>query len=150
MKNFLKDENNANKYSDQENLQWSLLRAMEWGVWPAFLSGPIIPLLLPFFEWYKVIGAVAVLTVLWSLIRYKYINLMAAQFGVYFVYLKWITCPLAAIYLGIHHHYVLAALALLWPVLSAWLGIFVGGTKTGIIQGMLMKKLGYSRTENPF
>jgi hypothetical protein len=39
-------------YSDKENLQWSLLRAVEWGIWPAFLSQPIVSVLLMFFEWW--------------------------------------------------------------------------------------------------
>jgi hypothetical protein len=92
---------NPLEHSDEENLRWSWLRAVEWGIWPAFLSGPIVPLLLPFFEWWKVIGIVVVLTVLWSFIRYKYVNLTMASFGVYFVSLKWVVCPAVAIYLNI-------------------------------------------------
>jgi hypothetical protein len=119
------------------------LRAIEWGIWPAFLSEPIVPLLLPFFEWWGIIGVVAVLTVLWSFIRYKYINLTMARFGVYFVLLKWIACPLAAIYLAVQHNYILAILAIVWPMLAAYLGIFVGGAQIGKIQKMFMAELGY-------
>ena len=133
-----------NKHSNEENLQWSLLRAIEWGIWPAFLSGPIVPALLPFFEWWRIIVVVAVLTVLWSAIRYKYINLSMAKFGVYFVFLKWIACPISAIYLIIHHNFILTILALFWPMLAAFLGILVGGTQVGIIQKMFMRELGYS------
>jgi hypothetical protein len=31
----------------------------------------------------------------------------------------------------------------MWPTLSAFLGIFIGGTKVGVIQKMFMNKLGY-------
>jgi hypothetical protein len=134
---------NPSEHSDEENLRWSWLRAVEWGIWPAFLSGPVVPLLLLFFEWWKIIGVVAILTILWSFIRYKYINLAMARFGVYFVFLKWIACPLAAIYLIVQHNYILAILAILWPMLAASLGIFVGGTQIGILQKMFMNKLGY-------
>ena len=138
---------NPHEHSDEENLRWSWLRAVEWGIWPAFLSGPIVPLLLPFFSWWKVIGAAAVLTILWSFIRYKNVNLAMARFGVYFVLLKWVACPLTAIYLAIQHNYILALPSLLWPMLAAYLGIFVGGTQIGRIQNMFMIKLGYSRNK---
>jgi hypothetical protein len=131
--------------SDEENLRWSLLRAIEWGIWPAFLSGPVVPLLLPFFEWWKIIGVVVILT--WSFMRYKYINVAMASLGVYFVFLRWIVCPLAAIYLVIQHNYILAILAIFWPMLAGFLGIFVGGTKIGTIQKMFMNKLGYSENK---
>jgi len=139
---------NPSEHSDEENLRWSWLRAVEWGIWPAFLSGPVVPLLLPFFEWWKVIGVVAILTVLWAFIRYKYINLAMARLGVYFVLLKWIACPVAAIYLVIQHNYILAVLSLVWPAFASFLGVFVGGTQIGVIQKMFMNKLGYSENKH--
>lgn len=138
---------NPLEHSDEENLRWSWLHAVEWGIWPAFLSGPVVPLLLPFFEWWKIIGIVAILTVLWSFIRYKYINLAMARFGVYFVFLKWIACPLAIIYLVVQHNYILAILSFLWPMLAAYLEIFVGGIQIGKIQKMFMAELRYLEKE---
>lgn len=134
--------------SDQENLTWSWLRAVEWGIWPAFLSGPVAPLFFLFFEWWKVIGVILILTIIWAFIRYKYINTTMASLGVYFVLLKWITCPLAAVIFAMQHNYILAVVSLLWPSLSAYFGFFVGGTKIGIIQKMIMKKFGYSENKN--
>ena len=135
---------NSHEHSDEDNLRWSLLRAMEWGIWPAFLSGPIAPLLFPFFSWWKVIGIIVLLTIVWSVIRYHYVNTGMARLGTYFVLLKWVSCPLAAIYLIIHRNYILAALSLVWPGLAAFLGVFVGGAQIGKLQKAFMNKLGYS------
>jgi hypothetical protein len=71
-----------------------------------------------------------------------------ARFGVFFVFLKWITVPAAMIYLLIQHKYISAVVALLWPIfLAPYLGIFIGGTKIGNIQEMFMAQLGYSRKQ---
>lgn len=139
---------NPAEHSDEENLRWSWLRSVEWGIWPAFLSGPIVPLFLPFYDWWKIIGIVAIITTAWALIRYKYVNVSIATCGAYFVLLKWITCPIAAVYLTTQQKYILAVLSLMWPMLSAFLGIFVGGTEIGVIQKSFMNKLGYEIKAN--
>jgi hypothetical protein len=127
-----------------------MLRAIEWGIWPAFLSQPIVPVLLIFFEWWGVIGVFIILTILWSFVRYRYVNVAMARFGVFFVLLKWITVPVAVIYLLIQQNYISAVVALLWPIfLAPYLGIFIGGTKIGKIQEMFMAQLGYSEKQPP-
>jgi TPR repeat protein len=137
-------------FSDQENLKWSMLRAIEWGIWPAFLSQSIVPLLLIVFEWWEVIGVFIILTILWSFVRYRYVNVAMARFGVFFVLLKWITVPAAVIYLFVQHNYISAVVALLWPIfLAPYLGIFIGGTKIDKIQEMFMSQLGYIRKQPP-
>jgi hypothetical protein len=103
-----------------------------------------------FFELWEVIGVVIILTILWSFVRYRYVNVALARFGVFFVILKWITVPAAVIYLLIQRNYVSAVVALLWPILLApYLGIFIGGTKVGKIQEMFMAQLGYSEKQPP-
>lgn len=131
-------------HSDQENLQWCWLRSVEWGIWPAFLSIPIVPLLLIYFIWWKVFIAVAIFTVAWSFIRYKYVNVGLASMGVHFVFLKWITTPLVLIYFIGQGNYILAIVSVLYTIFAAYFGVFVGGTKIGVIQKMFMNKLGYS------
>jgi TPR repeat protein len=137
-------------FSDQENLQWSMLRAIEWGIWPAFLSQSIVPVLLIVFEWWEVIGVFIILTILWSFVRYRYVNVAMARFGVFFVLLKWITVPAGVIYLLVQRNYISAIVALLWPIfLAPYFGIFIGGTKIGKIQEMFMAQLGYSEKQPP-
>ena len=55
------------QHSDDENLRWALLRAIEWKHWPLFLSQPIVPVLLYFYPWPWVIGLVFVATFVWWL-----------------------------------------------------------------------------------
>lgn len=131
------------EHSNEENLRWAWLRAVEWGIWPAFLSGPIVPLLFLFFEWWKIVIVVAILTIAWSFIRYRYVNVTIASLGVYFVNLKWVTCPVAAIYLIVQHNYILAILAVVWPAITGFFSLFVGGIKIEVIQNKFMNKLGY-------
>ncbi len=62
-------------HSDQANLTWAQLRAVEWGRWPIFLSQPLAPILLLFFDWKAVILVVVVANLLWAiLVRYQFVN----------------------------------------------------------------------------
>ena len=135
----------SSKRSDQENLRWSLLRGMEWGVWPAFLSGPIVPLLLLVVSLWKIVLGVGILTISWSFIRYKFVNVFWAELGCFWSQLSWVTVPTGVVLLLMHKHYLLAFVALIWPFISAFFGLFVGGAQAGRIQQMFMQKLGYDR-----
>jgi hypothetical protein len=57
--------------------------------------------------------------------------------GRFFVKVKWITIPIAVIYLSYSGHYVLAVVSLLWTYLASLIG-FVPGGLTGKIQKMFM------------
>src|SRR5205085_7446618 len=91
---------NAQEHSNDENLRWCWLRAMEWGTWPIFISQPIAPVAILFFSWWSVVLATLIATVLWILfIRHTLVIPALAYWGALFVRLKWITCPIAAIIL---------------------------------------------------
>lgn len=128
--------------TDQENLTWCYLRAVEWQSWPAFLSQPIVPILFIFVPWYYVLLAVIVLSWLWAVVRHKFVNPSLAELGVFFVKLKWITIPVAVFYLAYTEHYVLAIVSLLWTYLASIIG-FVPRAYTGAIQKMFMASFGY-------
>jgi len=133
------------EHSDQENLTWAWLRAVEWGRWPIFLSQPIAPLLLLFFSWPAVVIGTILLNLLWAgFVRYRVVNVKAAYYGVIMVRLKWLICPIVAIYLYSGGQLVGAALALLWPLLIFVIGA-VPTTQIGKIQNMFMSQLGYER-----
>ncbi|HQG93116.1 MAG TPA: hypothetical protein PLN27_15780 [Acidobacteriota bacterium] len=133
-------------HSDQENLRWCYLRAIEWKALPAFVSQPIIPILFIFFPWYLVLGGLLILSWLWAAIRNKFVSPSIAEYGVFFVKLKWITIPAAVIYLAYSAHYVLAGVSLFWTYLAVIFG-FVPGGKTGVIQERFMKSLGYESAQ---
>ena len=126
------------EHSDQENLTWAWLRAVEWGRWPIFLSQPIAPVLLLLFSWPSAVIGTIVVNLLWAgFVRYRVVNVKAAYYGANFVRLKWIICPVVAIYLYSIGDVVGAALALLWPLLIFLIGA-LPTTQTGKIQNMFM------------
>ena len=134
------------EHSDQENLTWCRLRAVEWGRWPIFLSQAIAPLFLLFLPWYAVVLSTIALNLLWAIsIRYRFISLAAAYYGVLVAKLKWVTCPGVAAYLYINGDKLGAAFALFWPLVIFIIGASPA-TRTGKIQGMFMAKLGYEKT----
>jgi len=76
-------------------------------------------------------------------IRYNVVIPAIAEFGVYFVKLKWITVPVAAIYLMMRHEYLLTVITLFWPWLAGILGCFPPGL-VGKTQKMFMARFGYA------
>jgi len=133
---------NPTEHSDQDNLTWSWLRAVEWGRWPLFISQPVAPILLVFLPWKHVVIGTVVTNILWAIfIRYTFVSVPAASFGVYLAKLKWITCPFCAVYLFATHETVAATLSLLWPLVIVPLGI-LPTTQIGRLQKMFMSRLG--------
>jgi hypothetical protein len=140
---------NPSEHSDQDNLTWSYLRAIEWGRWPIFLSQLVAPILLVFFNWVSVIVGVILLNILWSfLVRYRFVSVTVAYWGAVFARLKWLFCLGAAIYLFLNHRTISAILSLSWPMLIFILGM-LPTTQIGIIQKMFMKALGYEPAMKP-
>jgi len=134
------------EHSDQENLTWAWLRAVEWGRWPIFVSQPIAPLFLLFFPWPAVVVGTILLNLMWAgFVRYRFVNIKSAYYGAIAVRLKWVTCPAVAIYLYSAGELVGAVLALLWPLLIFVIGA-LPSTEISRIQNMFMSQLGYEST----
>jgi len=132
---------NYETYSEAEIQRWLWLRAMEWRVWPAFISQPIVPILFIFWPWFYVLIVVFLIGVIWCPIRYAFVSVRLAEVGCLFVqYLKWPTALAGCVYLIICKNYVPAAIALLWPFLSSLIGIH---GKVGVVELTLAKKIGY-------
>lgn len=128
-------------WNDDEIKRWLWLRAVEWAALPAFVSQPLVPILLIFFPWYWVLGTVVTLGVLWCPIRYLFVNVAVATAAALFVaWLKWPTAVGSAIYLFLHHHPLPAVIALLWPLLGGFVGI---PGEVGIIELAFAKKIGF-------
>ena len=131
------------EYGPQEKQRWCLLRAIEWGIWPAFLSIPLVPLLLLFVPLWNIIVVVGILTIAWSFVKYKFVNVLLAYLGCLWVQLKWISIPASIVLLLLRRHYLLACVALIWPFIASFFGLLSGGTQIGRIEEAFMKKLGY-------
>lgn len=131
------------EHSDQDNLQWSWLRAVEWGRWPIFLSQPIVPVLLIWFPWQPVVIATLLINIAWALFaRYKFVSVPAARFGASFVRAKWVFWPAATAYMLFVGRHPECWVALAWPFLIFPLGVFTP-TSIGRIQTEFMRSLGY-------
>jgi hypothetical protein len=113
-------------YTSDEINRWLHLRAIEWVSFPAYLSQPIAPVLFVFYPWYFVVVTVFVLGLMWSLIRYSFVNArlaMAACRAV--VLLKWPAAIGSSIYLFINHQPWLHLSGLLSPLFVACQGRLV-------------------------
>ena len=118
------------------------MRAIEWLNWPAFLSQLFAPILLVLLPWYYVAGGIVVAGVLWCSVRYKVVNVTLANLAAVVVtLLKWPIAIGSAAYLFLHDQKVVAAIALLWPVVAAFVGI---PGKVGVVERNFGMRLGLS------
>jgi hypothetical protein len=138
---------NPAEHSNEENLRWTYLRAIEWGRWPIFVSQIYAPILLLFLPWRAVVIAVVLSNILWAIfIRYHYVSVGAASTGAVLTRLKGVLCPITAIYLFVSGNIANSLFALFWPVVIFVIGV-VPTVQVGKIQKMFMAQLGYeSRT----
>jgi hypothetical protein len=138
---------NPLEHSDDENLRWSYLRAIEWASWPAFLSQGVAPIALLFTSWIVVLGAVYGLNILWAVtVRYRFVSVNAAFLGVFVSMLKLVTCPATTVYLLWNGEWLLAFFALGWPLVAA-VAQAIPPAQVGVVQKQFMTKLGYTRSE---
>jgi hypothetical protein len=151
------------RHSEDENLRWALLRAIEWKHWPLFLSQPVVPVLLYFYPWPWVIGLVVVGTFAWWLIvAPETTPSLNIDLTVYFVYLRFLASPMMAFLVWQSGRPWAAVLALLWPFvgtsLVGWVLVFpeaildstarAKAAQIGVIQIRLMARLGYIRRDD--
>lgn len=132
-------------YTHIEIEQYLLLRAIEWSNFPNYLSQPLVPILLMFYPWYLVIPSVLGVNVLWSLLRYKFINAEIACLVVTPIrILTWPSAIGCAIALLMHEFYGTAFLALIWPAI---VGYFSIPAKYGVIEREIGSQLGFKENE---
>lgn len=134
------------EHSDEENIKWAYLRALEWANFPAFISQPIIPVLLVFLNWKLVLGVFIIISILWNFtLRYRrFLNVSALSYPIYFVMLKWITGPISAYLLYMNEHVWLALIALFWSFISTILAN-IPPPMTGRIQRKMLQEMGYEK-----
>jgi hypothetical protein len=107
------------QHSDDENLRWAWLRAVEWRHWPLFVSQPAVPVILYFYPWQWVIGAVVLATFTWwFMVAPRLTPATSIDISVYFVWLRFPISPLMAWWIWEKGDHWTAALALFWPFLG--------------------------------
>src|SRR5947207_1106033 len=113
---------NPVEHTDQENLRFCLLRAMEWSSFPSFLSQAYGPLLFPFIPFWTFFLLLFLVNIFWRIfIRYKVVSVDLAFMGNFISRLKWITAPTMGIYFYIHDNIPLALASLFWPFIAIFL-----------------------------
>jgi hypothetical protein len=150
---------NPSQRTDDENLRWCWLRAVEWDAYPFFISQPLIPLLFAIFFWWKILIGLFLAQFLWTIfIRIRIVNAGISAAGPVIVMTKWLICPIAAYYIYRTDHIGLAVLALTWPITMlvivkplAWMVLALAVapfgveiSQIGVIQRRLMQQLGYT------
>jgi len=152
------------EHSDEENLRWAWLRAVEWINWPLFISQPIVPVLLYFFDWSPIVVSAVLISYLWRLVvPQRFVSVGLANLAPSFVLLKFLSCPIMAFLIWQQNDRWGAALALLWPVaihviefpitiieavLAGIFPVFKKAQSTmhiGPVQQRFMAALGYTR-----
>ena len=129
------------EFTEHELQRWLWLRSVEWANWPAFLSQPLLPILVIFFWWPYVLGGVVIIDLLWALVRYSFVSPRLSKIACLLV--AWFNWPLAigsAIYLFMLKSWLAAILALLWPLLA---GLVCVPAQVGRIELALAKRIGY-------
>ena len=127
-------------YSFEDNRRFCMLRAMEWARLPLFISQPIAPLLLLFYDWWRIIAVIMLLSYLWIIIRDKFISIPIAVFSMYFVKLKWPSSLIMFIYFLIKGNIFLGLFSLFWPFISLLLIFLTGPAKLGHIERLFVEK----------
>lgn len=136
---------NPAEHTDQENLLWCWLRAIEWGRWPLFVSQVFAPLCLLFCPWYCVVIVFFAANIGWTTIRYEFISVGLADAVADAMILKWPITIGSAIFLFSQGSIGVGILALCWPIVAVLLGT-VTPTQVGRIQTVMIGQLGYERT----
>jgi hypothetical protein len=128
-------------WTEAEIKRWLWLRAVEWAAFPAYVSQPLVPIMFIFFPWYWVIATVVTIGIIWSLIRYSYVNVTIATVAcLVVVWAKWPSAIGSSIYLFLHHQPVPAIIALAWPLLGGFVGV---PGKIGVIELAFAKRIGF-------
>ena len=105
-------------YTEEEIQQWAMLRALEWGKWPLFVTQPIMPVLLLLFKWWILVLGVVIANLLWGAVRYKFVSVPLAYYGCLFVRLKWLSALAMGLYFYLNDNNLNAIIAVLWPLIT--------------------------------
>jgi hypothetical protein len=127
-------------YTPEQTLRLAWLRAAEWLAWPAFISQPLLPILYLLWPWYYVIAWVALATVMWRTVRYRFLSYRLAAAGCLFVRLKWPVMLVVSIYLAVHHEYLLTVITLCSPLVAMALLVLSPGM-IGVVQRRIIGQL---------
>ena len=102
---------------------WVHFRALEWFALPAFISQPVLPLILAVFPRWELLLIVYAVDIFWRFICHMFVSVFAARFAYFIWRLRWLSAILSCLWSFRQGHAVLAVAALLWPLVSTWLSV---------------------------
>ena len=122
------------EHSNDENVRWAWLRAVEWDGWPNFISQPLVPVLFYFYPWALVLIWLSLVALLWRVLVVPYwISPGLADAGPLLVRLRFVTAPAMAYLLWKEDHAPLAVAALIWPLLGPLVTSFLLSVFTALM-----------------
>ena len=129
------------EFTEAETRRALHLRALEWANWPAFLSALIVPIAFVFFSVLIVMAYLLVLSLAWTQLRYAFHSFKLASWAAISVrVLAWPIAITGSIWLILHGRFLIAAIALAWPLLH---GFFCFGGRVGQIELSFAREIGF-------
>ena len=108
-------------YTDEEMYAFIIQRSLEWVNWPLYISLSVVPVLLIYIPWWKLLIGVIVLNWIWRFVRCRYQSIGLAMLGALLIPLRWPISIIMAIYFFITKSYFLSFLSVFWPILVYYL-----------------------------
>jgi hypothetical protein len=134
------------EHSFEENAQWAWLRAIEWKAFPAYVSQPIVPVLLLGFNCYVIMIGIILAAFLWRPIRWRFISIPISSTSAIFVgFTKWPSAIAMGIFFLYKSMWLNSFVSFFWPLLVIIVSYaYAGGAKgIGDYEVRFMQKMGY-------
>jgi hypothetical protein len=136
------------RLDEDYQLKYCWARAVEWKMLPAFVAQPVFPLLFLIYSWKNVLIGVLVTNLIWNLVFCTaVVSLRLAALAMLWSKLKWLSIVTLGGYFIWRHHWFLAGLTVLTPIVAAVLGVLILRSPDGLIQEFFMLQLGHVKTE---
>jgi hypothetical protein len=132
--------------SFDENAAWARLRAIEWKALPAFISQPIVPVLLLGFNWYVIMIGIVLLAFVWRPIRWRSVNIpIASATAIFVTFLKWPSAIAMGAFFLYEGLWLNSFISFFWPLLVILVSYaYAGGPKgLGDYEVRFMQEMGY-------
>lgn len=137
---------NFHDLSADEQLAFCRMRAIEWLSLPPVLLQSFIPVMYLFFQWYFVLGFLALCSLVWPLFRKNRVSSKLVVGAILFGYARWPSIILVAAYLIYRRNWGLATLTLSTTLIVAIVSSFLLSRKTSLADEItikLMRDMGY-------
>jgi hypothetical protein len=134
---------NPNLNTDDENVRYSWLRAVEWDGFPGFIAQVITPFFLLFINPLFYLISIIIANIIWSFINKYIVNMIVSELAVYIVRLRWFINILFALFFIFTGHYFAAVLTIVLSI--SWVAGIIGSigipTPIGTMQKIFLKKM---------